>query len=539
MRRPAAVLPTGAGKTVVFSDIGRRVVEAGGRFGVLAHRDELIAQAVQKIHDVAPGLRVGVFQGSRREVRGVDAVVASVQSLTRAARREELARAGLSAMIVDECHHATASSYMSVLQDLGAFAEPGDSRQMLALGVTATMIRGDGVALGEVWEDVVFRLEILDMIRQGYLSNAVGLRVRIDGLDLSRVARSRGDWQGGALGQAMSDCMAPEAVARAIAEKAPERQGIVFVPTVKFAYEQAEALSVAGFPAIALDGKTPVEDRRLALKMYRAGSIKWLCNVGLFTEGTDLPMTDCIVIARPTSSVGLYMQMAGRGLRPYPGKENCLIMDVVGATVKHKMASFAVLAGGERVVDLNEDERAEMDALAEDLDLLGLDAEVERKRSGEGAPDVVGVDGDLAYEEVSLFDRSHQQWLRTAGGAWCLVSAGHVIALAPVGDRYSVACMPLYSEGGRWVVEDVDMSYAMSWGEQEAERLAERLMLGIEKDAQWRTRTPVVSQRRRAKALGIEVPKGMKAGQLANLINAADAANRIDHLPMFREESYA
>jgi superfamily II DNA or RNA helicase len=532
MRRPAVVLPTGAGKTVCFADLARRVAELGGRTAVLAHRDELISQAVNKLHAVAPGLRVGVYQAGRREVRGRDVVVGSLGSLTRAARRAEMAAGGFSAVVVDECHHATATTYRDALSAFGCFEPGGTTAGAVALGVTATMVRGDGVALGHVWEDVVYRREIVDMVRMGYLCTARGIRVRVAGLDLSRVRRAAGDFSAGALGEAMSDALAPAAIARAVTERASDRRGLVFVPSVAFAHETAEAMREAGLSAVAVDAKTPAEDRRLALKMFMSGDVRWLVNCGLFTEGTDLPMADCVVIARPTSSTGLYMQMAGRGLRPFPGKRDCLVIDVVGMTSKYKLASFAVLAGGELVETLSESEREELDRLAEELDLLGL-AET---ASGGLAEEVErGHVGELEYDEVSLFDQSHQQWLRTRGGNWCLVAGPEVIALAPTGEpgRFNVCAMPLDKPGGRWVVEDVEMSYAMSWGEKECDRIEASLPFGVRKAAGWRKADPSIKQLNACHYARIVVPLGAKAGDVGDLLSIDKASRRLDHLPMF------
>src|SRR6185369_9161438 len=135
VRRPAIVLPTGAGKTVVFAHIGAIMYERGVRSLILAHRDELIEQAAAKVRAVAPGLRVGIVKAERREIRGRDIVVASVQSLARQARRDEVAAAGLRLVIVDEAHHAVADTYMAVLRDLGCF-ETDPLAGAYALGVT-------------------------------------------------------------------------------------------------------------------------------------------------------------------------------------------------------------------------------------------------------------------------------------------------------------------------------------------------------------------------------------------------------------------
>ena len=246
IRRPAVVLPTGAGKTVVFAALAKIMRELGVRAGVLAHRDELIQQAVDKIRTVAPDLRVGVVKADRREIHGRDVVVASVQSLARPARRAELARAGLRLLIVDEAHHAVADTYMAVLRDLGCF-ETDPMIGAYALGVTATLGRTDRVALGQVWQDVVYKRDIIDLIRQGYLVNAKGVRVRVEGLDLRSVRRTGGDWQGAALSEAMHAALAPEAIARAYVEHAKDRSGVLFAPGVAMAYRLSQGIGRVSF----------------------------------------------------------------------------------------------------------------------------------------------------------------------------------------------------------------------------------------------------------------------------------------------------
>jgi len=210
-RRPAVVLPTGSGKTVIFAGLAAEMHGRGVRSVVLAHRDELIEQAAHKVKAVAPHLRVGIVKGTRREIRGRDVIVASVQSLTRAERRAELAAAGPRLVIVDEAHHAVANTYMAILRDLGCFVED-PMEGAYALGVTATLGRSDRVALGQVWQDVVYKRDIVSMIRAGYLVNAKGARVRVEGLDLGRVKRTGGDFQDAALSEAMHEALAPAAV---------------------------------------------------------------------------------------------------------------------------------------------------------------------------------------------------------------------------------------------------------------------------------------------------------------------------------------
>lgn len=532
VRRAAIVLPTGAGKTVVFAHIGAIMHERGVRSLILAHRDELIEQAAAKVRAVAPGLRVGIVKAERREIRGRDIVVASVQSLARQARRDEVAAAGLRLVIVDEAHHAVADTYMAVLRDLGCF-ETDPLAGAYALGVTATLGRTDKVALGQVWEKVVFKRDIVTLIRQGYLVNAKGVRVRVEGLDLSKVARSRGDYRDGALSEAMHDALAPAAVARAYVEHAKDRSGVLFAPTVAMAYEMAEALRAEGISAVGLDGTMATADRRALLADHARGDVQVICNCMVLTEGWDAPWCSAVVIARPTSSAPLFVQMAGRALRPYPGKRDAMIIDVVGVTGRHRLASVVDLAGADRVERLEAD-LAEYEPDAE-IDLLGLLDPSE----GGARPRRAGFDGDLSSEVVDLFGASRQAWLRTARGVWFLGAGDKLIFLAPEAEvgRYAVARCPQNATGGEFLQRDVDLDMAMSWGEQYATEDAKTL---VRRGAGWRKLAPSQQQLVMAARLDLSSEVATR-GELSDAISTVFASRRLDLMPcvaMVNERGY-
>lgn len=533
-RRLAAVLPTGGGKTVIFAHLIRRVAAAGGRALVLAHRDELLEQAQQKIHDVAPGIRTGIIKGSRREMAGRDAVIASVQSLRRAESRAELLRrmGRPWLIIVDEAHHAVANTYMNIIRDLGGFAPDGEPGPLVA-GFTATLTRADRVALGDVWQKVSIRVDVVDLMRRRYLVKPRGKRIKIAGLDLRKVARSGGDYQDRSLAEAMSAALAPEAIARAYKEHAPDRQGIAFLPSVALAHEQAEVLCAEGISALAVDGKTEMDARKDALAAFRRGDCQVLTNCGVFTEGTDLPMAEVAVLGRPTSSAGLYVQMAGRVLRPHPGKSDALLLDVVGVAGKHKLASMVDLGGGERVDELTEEERDELEDLADELgmDLLEM---LERAESGPSLDDDRGADGPLVAEEIELFEASHQAWLRSYRGAWCLVAGGRVVALAPLeSGRFDVVCMPLSGPGGEYVARDIDLSYAMSWGEQKIAEIEKSASFTTAKAASWRKGKMSEAQGKELTRLGVVLNPDWSKSEASDAISICKASRRIDHLAMF------
>ena len=525
-RRGAAVLPTGSGKTVIFTALAAQMRPYGVRTVILAHRDELIRQAVAKVRAIAPGLRVGIYQGSTRELRHRDVVVASVQSLTRATRRAELAAEGFRLVIVDECHHAVADTYMDTLRALGCFDERDLAHGAAALGVTATMGRTDRVALGQAWESVVFKRGIVWMINRGHLVNARGVRVRVEGLDLARVRRSGGDFQDGALGKAMHEALAPAAVARAYVEHAKDRQGIVFWPTVEMIYEGVEAFRTEGIASMGLDGSTGTTSRREIIADFARGDVQTVHNCGVLTEGFDAPWASAVVIARPTSSSPLYVQMAGRALRPYPGKRDALIIDVVGVTGRHRLASLIDLGGADRPEQLPS-ELAQYGP-GDGTDLLSLLCPADPPGGGGGGwPAEPGIDGTLTSEIVNLFGSSHSTWLRTFKGVWFL-PGDELVFLAP-GQDIGAYLVGRIAEGqGSWLVSDgVDLEMAMTWGEQHAEGASAKL---VRRGAQWRGGAPRESQTRMAMRLGIPID-GRNRGEVSDEISRVLASGRLDAMP--------
>ena len=293
-RKTAVVMPTGTGKTITFATMADSWLSNGHRDDgpvlVLAHRDELVRQAQHKIQEVAPALSVGILKAEKRELAG-DVIVASVQTLARSNRRAELPR--ISMCIIDECHHATAETYRAVLDHIG---------EVPVAGFTATLARGDGAALGDVWDSVAYRMDLLDAIRDGHLVDARGIRVTLPGLDLDDVAYRNGDYAEGDLGRAMLAAGAPDEIAKVYLEHAADRKGLVFTPSVDTAHAVAEALNEAGIPAASIWGAMPMELRRQVLADAYHGNVQVLVNCMVLTEGFDWPEASAVVVARPTAS---------------------------------------------------------------------------------------------------------------------------------------------------------------------------------------------------------------------------------------------
>jgi len=511
MMRPAVVLPTGSGKTLPIAELAKiDLREGSARVLVLAHRDELIRQAVEEIKGAAPYLRVGVCKAGEDQV-GAPVVVASVQTLRHETRRRRVRNVGL--VIVDECHHATAPTYREILDHYGCFGSGAR-----AVGFTATMSRGDGVGLGSVWQDVVYERDIKYMITRGFLVPPRGVYVRVDDLDLSKVRKTGGDYGEGALGEALAASMAPERIVDAYREHAPGKPSLLFVPTVAFATLMVERFATAGVSARIVHGAQSPEERRAALAAFKAGRVSVLVNCMVLTEGTNLPLAECVIIARPTTHVGLYVQMVGRVLRKYPGKREAIVLDVVGVSKRHALAGLVDLVGERDEVGRKEaEEVGEVDDL--ELDESENGSYIQR----------AWLDGALVSEDVDLFHGQRARWQRTHGGYWFIATSHRFLTVipSPLAGAWDVVSVDRSRVGDSdWVIRGVDdLGYAMAHaesviGNQEA-ALAKRA-------ATWRKRPVSTDQGRRLGRYGVVAETLATSGEASDLMNVWDASTRID-----------
>ncbi|MFD0772631.1 DEAD/DEAH box helicase [Streptomonospora algeriensis] len=494
--RLAVVLPTGAGKTVVFSHLIR---QKRTRTLVIAHREELITQAADKIREVAPDLTVGIVKAERDEHQGADVIVASIQTLAVKRRREAITDIGM--VIVDECHHAAARTYMTVLEHFGAW------RGLPVAGFTATMVRQDG-GLADVWQDVVYVRDIVEMIGDGYLCDVRGKKVVVDGLDLDAVKTRNGDLQEGQLGEALDESGAAGVVADAYRDYASDRPGVVFTPTVASAQSMAVVLNATGITAEAVWGDMGREERSAALKRYEVGDTQVLTNCMVLTEGFDAPQTSCAVIARPTKSPGLYVQMAGRALRPHPGKTDALLLDVMGASTRHKLASIVDLTG--QTVGEPKDGQSLAEAIEEE------------KRTQELA--------DIEWQEVNLFGQSPVTWLRTPDGTWFVDLKDQAFLYLIRGEEPGTYRVRMWTPAGGSRAPDpdgeADLAAAMRWTESQARRLAPGQFLA--RGAKWRTGAPTKRQRGMCRHLGIPIPKNSTAGDVSDQLAIRRVSDALD-----------
>jgi len=521
--RAAVVLPTGSGKTVIFAhpDFRNPIIGADRRMLVLVHRDELAAQAVAKVRAIDPSTSVGRVQGLWNETDR-QVIVASVQTLARAPRRSLVENVGL--VVVDECHHSLAPTYRKVMEHFGCFAEGG--RAVPTAGFTATMTRSaEGEHLGNVWQEVVLRRDVVDGIRDGWLVDVRGRRVEIRGLDLGEVRKSRGDFSERDLGEHMMAADAPEQVAKAYVEEALDRQGIAFWPDLDSADQGAAAFRDHGIVTDVIKGETSIAEREAVYERFRRGRTQMLSSCMVLTEGFDMPQASAAVIARPTQSKGLFVQMAGRVLRPfhlpvpgYPPKRDALLLDVVGATSQHRLATIADLSVA--VAGVGDDE-----TLAQAADREAAEAGPAETRGGVPARHTV--------HDVDLFGDRSSVWLQTPRGTWFVPAGDYTVFLWPSEHGLWKIGVTLSKAGpgqAQQVADGMTMDWAMERAEAWATDICARTGVGnlSSRRAGWRRGGEASSQQvAYAQGLGARVPPGATKAQVSDLISTALAARAL------------
>ncbi len=325
------VLPTGTGKTVVFSKIIEDRVRQGSRALILAHRGELLDQAADKLAS-ATGLMCATEKAEQSCLGSwFRVVVGSVQTLMREKRLNQFDSDYFDTIVVDEAHHCISDSYQKVLKHFP---------EAKVLGVTATPDRGDMRNLGSYFESLAYEYTLPKAIKEGYLCPIKAQTIPLK-LDLSSVSVQAGDFKAGDIGTALDPYLVQ--IAEEMGKVCHDRKTVVFLPLIKTSQKFCKMLNEAGFAAAEVNGNS--EDRAEILKDFEDGRYNVLCNSMLLTEGWDCPSVDCIVVLRPTKIRSLYCQMVGRGTRlsPETGKTELLLLDFLWHTERHELCHPAHL----------------------------------------------------------------------------------------------------------------------------------------------------------------------------------------------------
>jgi superfamily II DNA or RNA helicase len=508
VQKMLAVLPTGGGKTVIFGHLISETVSAGGTALVLAHRDELLSQAREKLVAIEPSLELatGLVKAGSNDVNA-QVVVASVQTLARQSRLDQLP-SDFDLIVVDEGHHATADSYQRVMDHVSG----------TILLVTATPERADGKSLESIVDEMVFARSIEWMVDQGYLCPPRGKRISVD-VDLSKVKKSHGDFQADDLAEALENADALDDILATYVEHGEDRKTLIFCPTVAMAHHTAAVFRDAGLAAEAVDGTTPEDERHGILHRLHTGETKIVANVGVLTEGFDEPSIGCIIIASPTKSRVKYTQIVGRGLRLYPGKQDCLILDVVGASDDLSIQSLPALFGlaslldDEDVIEGREREAKEAAEREEaEAQEQGTEHDDRRRRNA---------------ESIQFFGRGRMNWT-TIDDKWTIpVDTFRTLVLWPIaGEHFDVLLLNEDKETFKFLARGLDLGYAQGAAEETIRKHGNRLL--ADSKAAWREDKVTPGQRRYLKRLRLDVPP--TKGEAADAITEANVTGLLERV---------
>jgi superfamily II DNA or RNA helicase len=315
------VLPTGAGKTVIFCAIAESAAKKNNSVLILVHRQELLIQTSEHL------TRLGVEHGliaPGHSMTGDLVQVASVHTIVR--RLDRIVKPSL--IIIDECHHAGAQTWKTIIDYChGSYI----------LGVTATPCRLDGKGLGVFaggyFEIMIEGPNISDLIYRGYL--APPITYAPSDIDLTGVHLRGGDYDQHEINTRVDK---PKITGNAIDHYIKLSRGlpaIAFCASIKHADHVATEFSIAGVKAASLTGKMSDYERKNKIKGLANGAIEVLTSCDIISEGTDIPVVNTAILLRPTASVGLYLQQCGRVLRMFEGKKNAIILDHVGNCIRH------------------------------------------------------------------------------------------------------------------------------------------------------------------------------------------------------------
>jgi superfamily II DNA or RNA helicase len=321
-RRVLLVAPTGSGKTTIAAESIRSAVARGSRTLFLAHRQELLNQCHDRLLEF--GVRSSIIRAADPRLDPNQAVqVASVPTLAR--RLERFASDDFALIVTDEAHHVRANTYARILEHFrGARA---------VLGLTATPIRADGRGLAESYDVLVEAASMRELVKLGFL---VPVRMyTAPDMDLTGIHRRQGDYVLSELGERMNREVLVGNIVTEWQRLASDRRTVIFATTVAHSQSIASRFMAAGIRAEHLDGGMDEQERDGILERVRCGATQVVVNCQILTEGWDMPEVACCVLARPTKSLGLYLQMSGRALRPAPGKRDCIILDHANCFREH------------------------------------------------------------------------------------------------------------------------------------------------------------------------------------------------------------
>lgn len=518
-----AVLATGGGKTIIFLQLISEMLEVNpnARFLIVAHRKELIEQPIERLGEFWPqhANKTGIVMASQNAANA-QIIVATVQTLAQSeGRLDEILQHGqIDYLIIDEAHHSYADSYLGIINRLQEA-----NLNLKHLGVTATPVRADSGKLP--YDEKVVHMGVKELVRDEWLAPPRWLAIQT-GISLVSVAvygsGENRDYSKKGLVDVFETDNCFELVAESHLKYAAGRKALAFAVSVEGAYNLAEKFNDIGIKAIAADGTTDKRKRSQILRDFRDGHYEVLCNVGLYTEGLDVPEVSCIHQVRPTRSDSLYLQMIGRGLRKYPAKDDCLILDYAPAEARNITMLGDVLG-----VKVRKDAYISEDAGQGEM-MAGFLFDGEFKWSSGDPMEIISRKLDYLNMSPWKWEGEKYDWITLGLGKNDDDDIDRTLAISPPSEEMQL--WGIAREPEKWAKAYKLRTGDFEYIQEEAEEFCVKWGAGIisSKSARWRKTPPSSVQIKFATQLGLDV-NGQTKGRLATAIThklAIDALRR-------------
>lgn len=521
------VAATGLGKTVIFNSLLADVLTPGKRGLILAHRRELITQPLARLeqHYPALALRTGVVMAGTNQV-SQSLIVATVQTLASEKRlRQVLAHGPIDYLVTDECHHATAKAYTNLYETLQQV-----NPALKHLGVTATPVRADGDGLARTYQSVAAKYDIGWGIQHGFLAPVRWLAIQT-GISLKGIRSQAGDFSARQLADVFETGNCFDLVVHTHQKYGADRPFLAYTVSVEGAHHLAAKFNAAGIAVGSADANTPDDERKKLIHQLERGELRGLVNMGLWTEGLDIPQVSLIHQVRPTQSDGLYIQIIGRALRTFPGKTDALILDYAPKDARN-IAMFGDILG----VPLDKKHYIKPEEAADEAEgevQSGFTFDGDEYRFLNGNP------MEIVARELHYLELSPWSWNRTPDG-WMTLGLGEAsdkvkrtLVIRPPQnghDQYTLylaAQRPEDAHVKAYRVQEGPFDALHAWSEAYANQRGNATLAA--KQRTWRHEPPSNGQINFAKRLGIFKP-GLSKGDLSNLITMHLAVTAVERI---------